>query len=867
MRTWKLSHLKAYFEFKERPTPEGSHIDVNHVAFWINYDDTHRFKITPQQTIKRKSISGHETLVFEDEITPNFRFHAKKKPIIGWYQCHCDITQGTWDTFVGSMLYTLQTRLKSKRGYLDRHGADQGYAGIDPLWTIRGFFIGLSIDYAPPYITVLCSDKIVSKWLVNLIQEELTSGRYPGWCMTRLPYISVIAQGSPSGSIDNTDDEGSASADQEPNRNSEDGAEKEGNLERIQVEVDAKYAVPTMANGPLASWNQLRHRCGIKLHITHGSNIIAEGTVGGLIQVGDKPYGLTVAHSFPLSFNETGAQDQGDNQISVIINTWRQSMSLDMEFDLALIEMPGLWDQTPSPELWEDINLVQTISNVFRPVSIAWGQPRPLEQVVLATPQSAFCLRGVFIGSQALMPIPNSTAFCTPWILRMERPWLIQPGDSGSWAFNAHTGEFLGILIAGCSELLEAYILPAYQAFDNIQKRLGDRVTLPNCQPLQKQEWQSLAHITDTYEKTLGKMMVNPAPEAIEAIEDDAVRWTSECATVSEAAASKESTSSSFQLRVTRPSWQNPLVAIRYKDLCYLDAQDTSQLFRDISRLWGRALSIESPQQCIDAVNERIRSEKDSENSDVLFGLWRYLMVGQEDLWANMEEGIDNNDVLQNEEWLMTRQYDSRYSRSRSPWDRRTVKSVLEAMESDIQESLRRMKEKRGWFSLPETIQTTLVGGSDVVLTAVRIFNHSKDLVLVVMPPPTVGPTTQTFHTSGLTVTGSSLRYPYKLGIKTTGTEEAMKEELISKMELDPTDFDAVRKLPLKPKWSTLYLKEHRRRVEFVVYEGVLKLDKKLPTIEFAKEWSTMHEPLDASLVRAMATPFQWLTWMEDKDY
>jgi hypothetical protein len=51
----------------------------------------------------------------------------------------------------------------------------------------------------------------------------------------------------------------------------------------------------------------------------------------------------------------------------------------------------------------------------------------------------------------------------------MERPWLIQPGDSGSWAFNAYTGELLGILIAGCQELLEAYILPAHQAFDNIQ--------------------------------------------------------------------------------------------------------------------------------------------------------------------------------------------------------------------------------------------------------------------------------------------------------------------------------------------------------------------------------------------------------------
>lgn len=134
------------------------------------------------------------------------------------------------------------------------------------------------------------------------------------------------------------------------------------------------------------------------------------------------------------------------------------------------------------------------------------------------------------------------------------------------------------------------------------------------------------------------------------------------------------------------------------------------------------------------------------------------------------------------------------------------------------------------------------------------------------MPPPTVGPTTDTFHSHGLIIRGSSLRYPFKLGVKTTGAAEAMKEELIAKLELDATDFDHVRKLPLKPKWSTLYLKEHRRRVEFVVYEGVLKFDKELPTTEFAKEYVTMHKPLDASLVRAMATPFQWLSWMEDKD-
>ncbi|PNP76139.1 hypothetical protein FNYG_10697 [Fusarium nygamai] len=520
-----------------------------------------------------------------------------------------------------------------------------------------------------------------------------------------------------------------------------------------------------------------------------------------------------------------------------------------MEFDLALIEMPGLWDQTPSPELWEDVNLVRTVSGVFRPVSIAWDQPRPLEQVVLATPRSTFCLRGVFIGTQALMPMPNSTALCTPWILRMERPWLIQPGDSGSWAFNAHTGELLGILIAGCQELLEVYILPAHQAFDNIQKRLGDRVTLPNCQPLQKENWVDLAHIADTYENTWSKMMLNSTPEAIEAIEHEAARWASECATASEAAASSETVSLSFQLRVTRPPWQNPLVAIRYDDLYYHYAQDPGQLFLDMNMLCGRVLSRESPQQCIDVVNEKIISEKDSE-----------------EFWGNIEESIDNNDVVKNEERLMTRQYDSHYSRSRIPWDRRTLKSALKTMESDMEEHLRRIKEKCGWFSLPETMQIGLVNGSDAIFTAVRIFNHSKDLVLVVMPPPTVGPTIDTFHSHGLVISGSSLRYPFKLGIKTTGAAEAMKEELIAKLGLDATDFDYVRKLPLKTKWSTPYLKEHRRRVEFVVYEGVLKFDKELPTTEFAEEWVTMHKPLDASLVRAMATPFHWLTWMEDKD-
>ena len=60
----------------------------------------------------------------------------------------------------------------------------------------------------------------------------------------------------------------------------------------------------------------------------------------------------------------------------------------------------------------------------------------------------------------------------------MDAPYLIRKGDSGSWAFDAYTGDLLGILIAGCPKLLEAYILPAYRIFDDIRTKFGRPVGL-----------------------------------------------------------------------------------------------------------------------------------------------------------------------------------------------------------------------------------------------------------------------------------------------------------------------------------------------------------------------------------------------------
>lgn len=56
---------------------------------------------------------------------------------------------------------------------------------------------------------------------------------------------------------------------------------------------------------------------------------------------------------------------------------------------------------------------------------------------------------------------------------------------------------------------------------------------------------------------------------------------------------------------------------------------------------------------------------------------------------------------------------------------------------------------------------------------------------------------------------------------------EAMQKELMAQLELDATDFEHMAKPDLSAEYSSFYLKEHRRQVELVVYEGVLRRGKR----------------------------------------
>ncbi|KAF5240695.1 hypothetical protein FAUST_4221 [Fusarium austroamericanum] len=214
-----------------------------------------------------------------------------------------------------------------------------------------------------------------------------------------------------------------------------------------------------MTNGDLLSWLGNCHRCGIQVEIIRESQVIAKATVGGLIKVGNEVYGLTVGHLFSPSATH-------DDEVYQRLSTWQEWEGCDMELDWALVKMPGLQEQ--DVDSWMDVNLVRTVSGVFRPVLTALEEPSPYTQVVVATPGSTHCLRGVFIGTGAIVNIPESPTPIATWVCRMELPWLIRPGDSGSWVFDAENGMLLGVLVAGCPEVQEAYIIPAHGIFDDI---------------------------------------------------------------------------------------------------------------------------------------------------------------------------------------------------------------------------------------------------------------------------------------------------------------------------------------------------------------------------------------------------------------
>ncbi|KAL6410912.1 hypothetical protein AUP68_07344 [Ilyonectria robusta] len=102
---------------------------------------------------------------------------------------------------------------------------------------------------------------------------------------------------------------------------------------------------------------------------------------------------------------------------------------------------------------------------------VALYQPRPREVVVttsshgktkgrlLETP--LFVVRSAATGSQEL------------WTIILDKAKDVREGDSGSWVFDATSGEMIGHIVAASIETGSALIVPAFQVLEDLRERFG----------------------------------------------------------------------------------------------------------------------------------------------------------------------------------------------------------------------------------------------------------------------------------------------------------------------------------------------------------------------------------------------------------
>ncbi|WXC64956.1 hypothetical protein SNK03_010765 [Fusarium graminearum] len=436
-----------------------------------------------------------------------------------------------------------------------------------------------------------------------------------------------------------------------------------------------------MTNGDLSSWARKRHRCGIQVEIVRESEIIARATIGGLITVGDEVYGLTVGHIFSPSTTDDGEEQHVLSSDTVAaMKAWQEGKSCGMEFDWALVKLPGL--QLQDVETWENVNLVKTVSGEFRPVLVGLQEPSPYTQVVLATPGSTHCLRGVLLGSGAILNIPGSPTPYDTWVCRMELPWLIQSGDSGSWVLDAENGMLLGVLVAGCPELQEAYIIPAHEILNDIKRHYQKdqdepdiSVCLLNCHPLPRRKQIDLFWYINEYRSILKSFKELESVEEVENLICRTTKWANKAESFTDIPAS------AYNLRDERSPWKPAQSVLKYELL----TEETYHGFRGpiVNSFEGmlKAAIQQPPLRCYNLINERILIHQDTQYIHFVIRLWRCLMLclnsysrNDKDIPEATKDSF--NLTVKREFRLMTYKTSDDYPGLPSPWDNGFMETV-----------------------------------------------------------------------------------------------------------------------------------------------------------------------------------------------
>ncbi|OTA61854.1 hypothetical protein K449DRAFT_465263 [Hypoxylon sp. EC38] len=687
----------ALYRYKDRETPAPFQKGDKQKAFDIQLDGDSRAQIVFPRPLGN----------FEPPAPLKFSKPTKnpRHSVSGWYVRGCNLAEEQWNSMRCVTEDETQRRLEKSKLYKGYNHLpfrlERQVNGIDALWAVRAYFVGQNTANAPPYVVVLCSELEVSRWLVDDVSRQL-SENYENWYATRLPNVEVLKYGSENGHSDLEESE---------------AAETDENVFEV-IKVDLNETGPAMLNEPLPSWTEKRHSCGMRLEVVRDSGNPIRGTIGGVISIGGTLYGLAVGHIFFHQTQNIIAEDTtphitvatGHTQtgIPTILEGWQQRGRYSASLDWALVSLPGL--QGLGANTWGDMNLVQTVGGDFRPVLFATNEPLFGTPVIMATPGSTYGLRGVFVSSEAVVNILGTDAPYAVWVLRMEAPWLIRKGDSGSWAFDAITGNLLGILVAGCPNLLEAYILPAFRVFDEIRGRNGTSVIIPYNHLVLEDAYPELSDLLKRYQELKIQRDVIKASEkyptiAQEEFKQQVIEWSHK----------KESLSSSCnQLRsyyfnnLRTSHWIHPQNIILHREnwIKQTISKNTSHLSKlDFLKLtsWAVTAVRQSRLKCYNSMNEKLRdllrspskSISYSEQWVMLNAVQDYLILGEHEEFPQSYERFvnflnisDRMSVIGKEaeiSLIHMRMTPETEFLSARPWDRYLLTDILHFMEIDLQ--------------------------------------------------------------------------------------------------------------------------------------------------------------------------------------
>jgi len=343
----------------------------------------------------------------------------------------------------------------------------------EPLFLLQCFLLGVDKEHATPHVCILCDIKWFSAAVRDIIVDsQLLSTN--GWGCIRLPYTVALLGSGQDDAFDRS----------------------WGSRSEALAEYQVFACSDDLASGYLN---------GVPIEIKRGGTMVGKACIGGVISSGEEVFGLTVAHVFedqhriqPHSPAEADERlvDIDEDELEIFGSGDDAISSGSFFSDPASDELPGeITTTTETRGPAEDIapntrtGLAVLIGHLYelpQNRSSDWALlklsstfffhhenllPRlaDAEGLTIFSPSGS---RHGSVVSNAVVGLGYPPKPREVTVVSMDKS-LPMRGDCGSWAFQSDRQAFVGMLVASCSAMNEAYLISLDEVLMELRVKSG----------------------------------------------------------------------------------------------------------------------------------------------------------------------------------------------------------------------------------------------------------------------------------------------------------------------------------------------------------------------------------------------------------